>query len=218
MANFIEPKMIRILNSFSVETVKIPNKNYEMGMYPITIAEYMHFVQETDSHYPEWIENDSKYKDINLTDNAPIIGVSWYDAIAYCKWLSEKTGKRYRLPYDRNEWLYSAGINKIEDIEEYGKYAWYKDNSQNTTHIVGEKLPNELNLYDMYGNVWEWIDEDFENLARDEQSPGFDDITICGGGWNSNMTDSYILGHHPYFKENYIGFRILLEYENERKN
>ena len=105
-AKFKKPQMVRILSSLSIDMVKIPNKNYEIGKYPVTVAEYMHFVNDVKKHYPEWLEEGSEYniktgtsdlykKMPNLEKpNAPIVGISWHDAIAYCKWLSEKTGDR----------------------------------------------------------------------------------------------------------------------------
>jgi len=169
MTNFIKPQMIRILNSLSIDMVKIPNKNYEMGKYPVTIAEYMHFVRDTKSNYPEWLEEGSEYniktgtddyyKKMNLTDNAPIIGVSWYDAQEYCKWLSQKTKENYRLPTEK-EWEYScrAGTKTKwsfgDDEKELEKYAWYRENSDDITHEVGQKLPNPWGLYDMHGNIF----------------------------------------------------------------
>jgi formylglycine-generating enzyme required for sulfatase activity len=207
--NSLEPQMIKILNSLSIDTIKIPNKNYEMGKYPITIAEYMHFAKDTDSHYPEWVENNSKYKNMNLSDNAPVIGVSWYDAVAYCEWLSEKTGKMYRLPTSE-EWEYSARAETTtnwsfgNDKEKLEDYAWYIKNSKGTTHTVGKKLPNPWGLYDIHGNIWEWC----EDWYRENK-------IYHGGSWSDIATDTYLSFSHfrpLFYKSNVRGFRILKEY------
>ena len=174
MSSFIKPKMIRILNSLSIDMVRIPDKNYEIGKYQVTIAEYMHFANDLKKYYPAWKEegseynietgSDDYYKGKNFDDNAPIIGISWYDAVAYCKWLSEKTGDKYRLPTE-TEWEYAcrAGTETKwsfgDDEKELEKHAWYNKNSDNTTHLVGEKLPNPWGLYDIHGNVWEWCED-----------------------------------------------------------
>ena len=210
---FIKPKMVRILNSLSIDTVKIPNKNYAIGKYPITIAEYIHFVKDTNSHYPEWMEDNTKYKDMNLNDNAPIIGVSWYDAMAYCKWLSEKTGKKYRLPRTEGEWVYAVNQDE-EGIDSFGNtvsnaddYAWFYDNSGGTTHIVGEKQSySSLGIYDMYGNVSEWVEESSEDTGR---------AAVCGGSWVMSKYDWHFDEFEKNLKSNDLGFRIVLEVEKQ---
>ena len=219
MSNFKKPTMIRILNSLSIDMVKIPNKNYEMGRYPVTIAEYMHFANDVKKHYPEWKEegsdynietgSDDYYKKMNLTDNAPIIGISWHDATSYCKWLSEKTKEEYRLPTEA-EWEYAcrAGM-KTEwsfgvDKKELEKYAWYDENSDNTTHEVGKKLLNPWGLYDMYGNVWEWCEDWYDEEKKSK--------VLRGGSWSYdavNTRSAFRNWNLPTYRNNYVGFRLL---------
>jgi formylglycine-generating enzyme required for sulfatase activity len=109
----------------------------------------------------------------------PVAGVDWYDAVKYCNWLSEKEGLTpcydvkgrlsqcdfsadgYRLPTEA-EWEYAArggqrsqgyiyaGSDNVDDV------GWYEGNSGKQTYPVGQKQPNELGLYDMSGNMWEW--------------------------------------------------------------
>jgi len=224
--NFIKPKMVRILNSLSIDMVQIKKgsfimgeegeqkevtikDDFELGKYPITIAEYMHFANDVKKHYPKWKDDMTYYEDMNLTDNAPIIGISWEDATAYCKWLSEKTGDNYRLPTEK-EWEYAcrAGTKTEwsfgDDEKELEKYAWYDKNSDSTTHIVGEKLPNPWGLYDMHGNVWEWC-EDWYN--EDKKSK-----IIRGGSWyrDASVTRSSLRNWlSPDDRSSNSGFRIL---------
>jgi len=215
MSNFIKPKMVRIMNSLSIDMIKIPDKNYEIGKYPVTIAEYMHFANDVKKHYPEWMEEDYKnvsydyYKDMNLTDNAPIIGISWHDATAYCKWLSEKTKDEYRLPTEK-EWEYAcrAGTKTKwsfgDDEKELEKYAWYSKNSDSTTHIVGEKLPNPWGLYDMYGNVREWCEDWYDEDKKRK--------VLRGGSWYFNANDSRSsirFRVNPSDRDFGVGFRLL---------
>ena len=218
MSNFIKPKMVRILNSLSVDMVlikkgtfmmgdkgeqkKVTIKNdFYMGKYPVTIAEYMHFIKDTkkdDSR--EWKEEQY---------NHPIIEISWEDATDYCKWLSAKTEENYRLPTEA-EWEYScrAGTKTKwsfgDDESELEKYAWYNKNSDRKTHEVGKKDSNPWGLYDMHGNVWEWC-EDWYNDKKTTK-------VLRGGSWYFNAIDTRSSSRNWFNPANRIsnrGFRLL---------
>ena len=221
--------MIRIQKSsfFSIEI-------YEIGKYPVTIVEYMHFAKVNKKHLPIWKERLGDYKKMNLTDNAPIIGVDWHDAVAYCNWLNNQQKIYvYRLP-TKSEWQYACnagGKTKLSD-----KYAWYGESSSYLgenhedyrTHIVGEKLPNPWGIFDMYGNVEEWCQSEGKeydfNLAKHYkeyngnlgQGDWGDDRyakymkTLCGGSWfdkvlSPNFSNKYI----STSRLKYVGFRLL---------
>ena len=83
----------------------------------------------------------------------------------FCKRLSEYTGREYRIPSEA-EWEYAcrAGTTTAyyfgNDASKLGDYAWCGENSESKTHPVGEKLPNGFGLHDMYGEVWEWCEDD----------------------------------------------------------
>jgi formylglycine-generating enzyme required for sulfatase activity len=207
---------------------------FEIGKYPVTVEEYMAFVQETNAHYPEWLEEgneysiktgtDEHYTTINQDKKAPIVGVSWHDAVAYCKWLSLKSGREFRLPTEA-EWEYacragtetkwSFGDNEGE-LKEYG---WYAKNSHGQASIVGLKRPNPWGVYDMHGNVWEWCSDDWVETYKDTPGDGrayrsrSSSLKVLrSGSWSdlAFLTSSALRDWSiPEFRANYMGFRIL---------
>ncbi len=160
------------------------------------------------------------------TDEHPVVVVSWNDAMAFCKWLSEKEGKTYRLPTEA-EWEYAcrAGTTTAyffgDDPDELDRYAWFADNSGQTTHEVGQKLPNHFGLYDMLGNAWQWCADWYENdyyagsPPADPQGPDAGSERVNrGGSWNNApalcrcSSRAYGL---PARRDFLIGFRVVRE-------
>lgn len=131
--------------------------NFYMSKYEITVAQWAEFCAAAGKSIPPmpswgWI------------DNHPIVGITYEDAQAFCQWLSTTTGKRYRLPTEA-EWEFAArGGNQAKGNTYSGSSSlelvgWYADNSNYETHPVGQKLANELGLYDMSGNAAEWCSD-----------------------------------------------------------
>ncbi|HIL96306.1 MAG TPA: formylglycine-generating enzyme family protein [Pseudomonadales bacterium] len=158
--------------------------------------------------------------------------VSWDDAVAFCKKLSEKEGKTYRLPTEA-EWEYAcrAGTQTAwsfgDDEKVLGDYAWYNENTwdigEKYAHQVELKKPNAFGLYDMHGNVWEWC-SDFAEGDYYKQSPEKDPTgpargafrVLRGGGWNLNTRSTRSAVRFRVEADNrniYVGFRVVRELE-----
>ena len=243
--SYIEPAMVRIkAGSFMmgsdsgdsdekpVHRVTIENDFY-MGKYEVTIGEYLKCVSAGGCPQPEWLEKGSKYnihtgsdnyyKKMCLQEHCPIIGVSWSNAKSYAKWLSQKTGQRYRLPTEA-EWEYAARAGTTtkysfgDSKSDLGRDGWYGGNSNGTTHQVGGKRANPWGLYDMHGNVWEWCEDWYsDNYKQTPRNGGANRIgekkkkVLRGGSWYSGpsgLRSAYRSRNVPYGRDYGYGFRL----------
>jgi formylglycine-generating enzyme required for sulfatase activity len=110
----------------------------------------------------------------NCGDDCPVERVSWNDAKEFVRRLSEKTGKRYRLPSEA-EWEYACragGPDRYCGSGDAGSVAWFGQNSGGRTHRVAQKRPNAFGLYDMSGNVWEWTEDCWNSSYEGAPSNG----------------------------------------------
>lgn len=133
--------------------------------------------------------------------NYPAISMTQFAALNFCKWLSEVTGKLYRLPTEA-EWEYAckAGTTTMysfgDSVDVLGEYGWYWDNSDDKYHEVAQKKPNLWGLYDMHGNVAEWTmdqyQEDYYSTIEDGASNPWripDSLyprSVKGGSWDDD--------------------------------
>ena len=129
-------------------------------------------------------------------DNLPVENVSWNDVQEFLRKLNAMTGKNYRLPTEA-EWEYAARGGKNSSGYKYsgsnsiGNVAWFDGNSGSRTHAVGTKSPNELGIYDMSGNVWEWCQDWYGSYSSSSQrnphgSNSGSDRVDRGGSWGSD--------------------------------
>ena len=153
----------------------------------------------------------------------PVEEVSWDDCQIFISKLNSLTGKRYRLPTEA-EWEYAArGGNrsrgyKYSGSDNLGSVTWYTDNSGSTTHPVGQKSPNELGLYDMSGNVWEWCYDWYGSYSSGSQtnptgSSSGSNRVYRGGGWFDNARFcrvSYRYSFTPSLRSSHLGLRLAL--------
>ena len=148
-------------------------------------------------------------------DDCPVERVSWDDVQEFIQRLNHRTGKSYRLPTEA-EWEYAARSGGKNELYSGGDnadaVAWWYDNAGKRTHPVGQKQPNGLGLYDMSGNVWEWVSDfhDYGKSPRSGPSVRFDRV-FRGGSW-SNLTmqveASYRIDYSRGNRRNYLGFRL----------
>ncbi len=195
-------------------------KPFAMGKYEVTQSEYESIMGSNPSNFSG--------------SNNPVEEVSWHDAIAFCKTLTEReqnagrlsAGAKYRLPTEA-EWEYCAkGGNKSKGYTYSGSdsinsVGWYTSNSGSETHPVGQKQANELGLYDMSGNVWEWCNDWYGNYnSKSVSDPkGYAETSTRvnrGGGWGNvdlGCCPANRTNLRPIYKGDFMGFRVLLVLE-----
>ncbi len=206
---------------------------FEIGKYEVTVGQFRAFVEDTGHdmgrcHRPRggtW--RDPGFKQ---NDDHPVVCVSWEDAVAYGKWLSRKTGKKYRLPTEA-EWEYAArGDAMGQNRTQYhfgnggaalGLYGWYGRNSDGKTDPVNGKRANKFGLHYMHGNVWEWVHDWYGGYAEGHQvnprgpKKGQNRV-VRGGGWRNHARSLRSANRHglrPGFRNLYLGFRLARTYD-----
>ncbi|MBO7567053.1 MAG: formylglycine-generating enzyme family protein [Bacteroidales bacterium] len=194
----------------------------EKPVHTVTVSSF--YIGKTEVTQNLWmavmVGNPSYFK---KGGNYPVENVSWDDIQEFLTKLNAATGKMYRLPTEA-EWEYAArggnksrgykygGSNNIDDV------AWYDGNSSNETHLVATKAPNELGIYDMTGNVWEWCQDWYGNYTSSTQTnPQGVSSGSCrvlrGGSWYDlafYCRVSYRSSRNPDYRINYNGFRLVL--------
>ena len=158
-------------------------------------------------------------------DDYPMCCVEWYECQEFINKLNLKTGKNFRLPTEA-EWEYAARGGKKSQGYNYagsktiGEVAWYTEDSGGCIHPVKGKMPNELGLYDMSGNVWEWCRDLKGKYNSSEQtnptSSSGQNRVLRGGSWDCHARGCRVSsrnGGEEYFWDNNVGFRLVLPSE-----
>ncbi|MCE9529761.1 MAG: formylglycine-generating enzyme family protein, partial [Planctomycetes bacterium] len=159
-------------------------------------------------------------------DNNAASGINWEDANAFCRKLSEKEGKKYRLPTEA-EWEYAcrAGTKTVysfgDEAQRLADVAWFNQARENPAHQVGLKRPNAAGLFDMHGNLWEWCsdrygDKYYESSPADDPlgSAQGDHRVMRGGSFESPSDDCRAArrGHHSRLdRDIFLGFRVVYD-------
>ncbi len=227
-------------NSAGMEFVLIPNGEFMMGspsgergtdgdespVHKVTIGEpfYLGKYEVTQEQWQKVMGNNPSYF---KGDSLPVERVSWEEAQEFIKKLNEmEKSDKYRLPSEA-EWEYacqagnSARYSFGYDVSSLGEYAWYDENSGDKTQPVGQKNPNLWGLYDMHGNVWEWVQDGWhdsyygapsDGSARESESNSLK--VRRGGSWEGSAGYCRTANRGNSgsgYRSSGLGFRVLSE-------
>ena len=183
-------------------------KEFMLGKYPVTQEQF-----EAVMGF-----NPSEFKGAKR----PVENVTWDEAKEFCAKLNKRIpltlGRKFSLP-TQFQWNYvarSRGTVPFEDEEKFGEFAWFKKNAEGETHEVGLKRPNPFGLYDLYGNVHEWCDAEWENAGKPgcpKPAEGNAMRVAPGGDWQNDAdmcVNGVFLSGVPETRENIIGFRVAI--------
>ena len=217
-------------------TCRLITQPYRMARYPITVAQYACFIAAggyherrfwTDAGWSWRIENKiegpAEYSDPFQTPNHPQVGVSWYEAVAYCNWLSEALNTDIRLPSEA-EWERAARHTDGRIYPWGGEFSPEKCNMDETgidaTSAVGLFLNGaaESGALDMVGNVWEWCSTQWRDYYQNYESAADDSLAgahrrvLRGGSFyfvRQALRCAYRHWGYPDFRHYNFGFRVL---------
>jgi formylglycine-generating enzyme required for sulfatase activity len=221
-------------------------RSFAIGSKEVTVKQFRRFRKEHEA-----------FKKYSPASDCPVTGVTWYEAAAYCNWLSEQegipkdqwcylpngTGKYeagmkmapnylgrtgYRLPTEA-EWEFACragaetGYSYGEPEDLFGRHAWYSGNSPSRSQPVGKLRPNDLGLFDVHGNVWEWTQDIYKayrvseggEVTSDKEDPtevtDRDKRVLRGGSFDSRASSgrsAYRRNQEPSLRHYYLGFRL----------
>lgn len=220
-----------ISNSLKMKFAYIPAGSFQMGgtqndsEKPIHTVSISHgfYMGTTEVTQAQWVSvmwnNPSSF---NNCDNCPVENVSWEDVQAFIKKLNARGDGKYRLPTEA-EWEYAARAASTTKYSfgdgegSLGSYAWYDANSGSTTHEVATKKPNAWGLYDMHGNVWEWMQDwygDYSNGSATDPAGAVSgsDRVLRSGSWGVgavSLRSACRNAYSPLIRDQFLGFRLV---------
>jgi formylglycine-generating enzyme required for sulfatase activity len=191
---------------------KVKLDSFYIGKYPVTQEQWMDIMGNNPSAGGK--QNNKK----------PVNTVSWHDCQEFIKKLNIKTNKNFRLPTEA-EWEYAARGGKMSRGYKYAgsddinDVAWYEKNSDNYVHKVGQKKPNELDIYDMSGNIYEWCSDWYgeyyyrKSVYNNPKGPLSGEYRVLrGGSWSHDAgycLVAYRFDGYPDDGNDFRGFRLL---------
>jgi formylglycine-generating enzyme required for sulfatase activity len=190
----------------NIRRVKI-SRGFAMGIHEVTQEQWQAVMGKNPSNFT------------NCGGQCPVENVKFKDIEKFIERLNKLAtdGATYRLPTEA-EWEYAARAGTTGDYAgDLDSMAWYKDNSDNKTHPVGQKTPNGWGLYDMHGNVWEWVSDwydDYQGEAITDPTGAISSPTrvVRGGSWNnpaSFQRSANRSNSSPETRFGYLGFRLV---------
>ena len=231
----INADLINTVNGIEIPMIFIPSGTFLMGgtneqgkdvaddempIHQVSLDEF--YIGATPITQAQWMAVMDSNHSFFKGDNLPVNNVSYNDAIRFCKNLSQLLGKNIKLPTEA-QWEYAArgaqsggtkysGSNNIDDV------AWYWGNSNEQPHLVAQKMPNALGLYDMSGNVWEWCsDLRTQYLKKNQTNPQGGNVgnrhMLRGGSWGCDASCCRTAkrdSSDPNIRDCNYGFRIVL--------
>lgn len=199
----------------------LPVSRFWIAQYPVTWLQYRVFLESPTGHIdPQWWEGlprrDEHPRELTLADNHPVQEVSWFDAVAYTRWLSALLGYTVRLPAEA-EWQMAAGGGDPANVYPWGpywerSYANTRESRLRSAVAVGMYPQNisPVGAYDMAGNVLEWCQSTYEDPSRcDDYGPGY--RTYRGGSWFLIAPMARVTwrsGNDPALRYNSVGLRL----------
>jgi len=197
---------------------------YEKPAHKVTLSTF--YIGKYEITQEEWEAVMGSNPSKSLGEKRPVDNVNWDDCQEFVKKLGQLTGKKFRLPTEA-EWEFAArGGNKSQGYKFAGSdnldaVAWYQDDSSGESHLVGQKNPNELGLFDVAGNVWEWCQDwygpytysyDSYSLSNPTGATNGTDRVIRGGSWDSYKRRCRVSnrdGIDPSDRFIYVGLRVV---------
>ena len=219
-----------------MEFVLIPAGSFTMGStigresekppHQVNIPQSL-YLQTTEVSQGQWkrVMGDNPSSFAECGDDCPVENVSWDDVKDFIKKLNVmESSDKYRLPTEA-EWEYACRAEKTtefsfgNDGSKLDEYAWYEVNSEEATHKVATKKPNPWGMYDMHGNIWEWVEDDWHYWYDGSpvggqawvDKPRGSQRVIRGGSWESNAYDCRSaprFGEKPGNRSFSLGFRL----------
>jgi formylglycine-generating enzyme required for sulfatase activity len=228
-----------ISSDYGIEMVYVQGGTFTMGCiaerdrdcnkeerpaHSVTVSDF--YIGKYEITQTQWKSVMGNNPSVFIGSNLPVEQVSWNDIQEFIRKLNAKTGKTYRLPTEA-EWEYAArGGNASIGYKYSGSYlvdevGWHTNNSDNKTHPVGTKSPNELGIYDMSGNVWEWCNDLYGSYNNHAQTNPTGALlspyrVIRGGGWYHGYFYCRVSRRgfvFPDFRYDILGFRLVLSSE-----